>query len=336
MKYTLTFICAAFVLFTSAQNYKTKPFISANNPEIPNYEDESSWAVLPWKYESGLQQYSPTKKEVENLKTDVFYVYPTLLIDKKDTRWNVSITDESLNNSILNSAVKYQASPFATSGKIYAPYYRQAHLRSYTLYNSGGKEALEVAYSDVKKAFETYLDKYNDGRPIIIVSHSQGTTHTKRLLKDFFDGKPLKNQLVAAYLVGIKVSPDEFNTIKPMTLPSETGGFVSWNTRKKGSYPETENWYKGSITTNPITWDTTKTTELNQHKGFLYSNDKTYTNALKIEVTDGLIWSTVPKFPMRFFMFFIKNYHFGDINLFWQDIKENAELRTKKWLEQTN
>jgi hypothetical protein len=27
-----------------------------------------------------------------------------------------------------------------------------------------------------------------------------------------------------------------------------------------------------------------------------------------------------------------KNYHIGDINLFWKDIKENSELRTQNWL----
>ncbi len=118
-----------------------------------------------------------------------------------------------------------------------------------------------------------------------------------------------------------------------MTKPTETGGFVSWNTRKKGSYPKNKNVYKGAVTTNPITWDDAKTTTLNQHKGFLYSNGKLYTKALKIEITDGMVWSTNPKFPMRFFMSFMKNYHVGDINLFWQDIKENVELRTKTWLK---
>ena len=35
-------------------------------------------------------------------------------------------------------------------------------------------------------------------------------------------------------------------------------------------------------------------------------------------------------------MSFLQNYHVGDINLFWQDIRENSVLRTKTWLEQTN
>ena len=87
------------------------------------------------------------------------------------------------------------------------------------------------------------------------------------------------------------------------------------------------------MTTNPITWNGERNTVLEQHKGFLYTNKKLYKKALKIEVTDGLVWSSTPKFPKRFFMSFIQNYHVGDINLFWQDIRENAVLRTKTWQE---
>ena len=133
-------------------------------------------------------------------------------------------------------------------------------------------------------------------------------------------------------MVGTIVKPDEFKTIQPMTQPNETGGFVGWNTFKKGFYPKDKDFYKGSVTTNPITWDAIKITTLNQHKGFLYSNKKIYKNALKIEVTDGLIWSTNPRFPKRLAMSFLRNYHVGDINLFWQDIRENAVLRTNAWL----
>lgn len=313
--------------------YKTQTFLTKYIPEAPDYNNESFWAVLPDAYPDGLQQFAPATAVVDQLPVDVFYVYPTLITSKKDNRWNVPIQDKEQQEKVVAKAVKYQASPFATSGKIYVPYYRQAHYRSYTLFDKGGKEAFEVAYRDVRAAFLVFLKKYNRGRPIIIASHSQGTTHTRRLLKEFFDDKPLQNKLIAAYIPGMRVSPNEFKTIRPMTSPEETGGFVSWNTFKKGHYPKKhKDWYKGSVTTNPITWNTARTTTLKEHKGFLYSNDKLYRNALKIEVTDGLIWSTNPKFPLRFFMSFLRNYHVGDINLFWQDIKENVELRTKKWL----
>lgn len=313
--------------------YKTQNFSTKNTPKAPNYNDTSFWAVLPSKYPKGLQKFSPSQEIIDQLPADVFYVYPTLITSKKDSRWNVPIQDKEQQEKVVAKAVKYQVSPFATSGKIYVPYYRQAHYRSYKLYEKGGKEAFAVAYQDVKEAFKIFLKRYNKGRPIIIASHSQGTTHTRKLLKEFFDNKPLQKRLIAAYLPGMGIQPNEFKTILPMTAPDEIGGFVSWNTFKKGHYPKKEkDWYKGSVTTNPITWDATISTVLAQHKGFLYSNDKLYRKALKIEITDGLVWSTNPKFPLRFFMSFLRNYHIGDINLFWQDIRENAELRTKKWL----
>jgi hypothetical protein len=203
------------------------------------------------------------------------------------------------------------------------------------MFDQGGKQAQDLAYQDVKKAFEIYLQKYNQGRPIIMVGHSQGTTHTLRLLTDFFDDKPLQKKLIVAYIPGIRVKPDHFKKIKPMTKPDATGGFVSWNTFKKGKYPKKDkNWYKGSVTTNPITWNTATKTSLKEHQGFLYTNKKIYEQALKIEVTDGLIWSNNPKFPLRFFMSFLKNYHAGDINLFWKDIQKNAELRVQSYWNQ--
>ena len=306
-------------------------FVKKDIPVAPNYNNEINWAVLPNSYSEDLKEFA--SKEIDTLKADVFYVYPTLNTDKGDARWNVPIIDAEQKNKVLNKAVLFQASAFTTAGKLYVPYYRQAHLRSYSMLEKGGKKALLLAYSDVKKAFEVYLKKYNKGRPIIIASHSQGSTHTKFLLRDFFDDKPLQEQLIAAYLVGAVMKLDLFKTIKPMIKPNETGGVLGWNTFKKGSYPKEKDLYKGSVTTNPITWDAKKTTELYQHKGFLYSNKKIYKRALKLEITDGLVWSTNPRFPLRFFMSFMKNYHIGDINLFWKDISDNAVLRTNTWLE---
>ena len=317
------------LLITSCKSsYKTQNFSVERHPKAPNYDNKNSWAVLPNAYPKGLEKY--TTVVVVNLKADVFYIYPTLNDSKKDIRWNVPIEDQEQQQKVLNKAVKYQVSPFANSGKIYVPYYRQAHIRAYRLYK-GREAALALAYSDVKSAFSYYLKHYNKGRPIILVGHSQGTTHGIQILKDFFDNKPLQKQLIAAYLPGIRIKPNEFKTIKPMNTPTQIGGFVSWNTRKRGTYPNFKNWYIGSVTTNPITWNTEKKTTFSQHKGFLYSNDVLYPHSLKIEVIDGLIWSTVPKFSKRFAMSLMKNYHIGDINLFWQDIRENVELRTKTW-----
>lgn len=322
------------VLVGCKSSYQAISFETKSIPIAPNYANEKTWAVLPTKYPVSLQKYATTN--ILELQADVFYVYPTLNTEKEDARWNVPIEDVIQQQKVVHKAVLFQASAFTTAGKLYVPFYRQAHVRSYQMLESGGEKALLLAYSDVKRAFETYLKKYNNGRPIILASHSQGSTHTKFLLRDFFDQKPLQKQLIAAYVVGTVLKPDLFKSIQPMTAPNEVGGLVGWNTFKRGHYPKGKNIYIGSVTTNPITWNTEKTTELDQHKGFLYSNKKIYKKALKIEVKDGLIWATNPKFPMRFFMSFMKNYHVGDLNLFWEDIRDNAVLRTQTFLENSN
>ena len=327
----IAFIFSALIILSSCKSALIPTFSSQQQPAMPNYENVSTWAVLPDFYPENLKHWQTSTTA---LNADVFYIYPTLNIEKKDLRWNVPVTDSIQNDKVIDKAVYFQASAFLNAGKLYVPYYRQAHLRSYALFEKGGKEALNLAYSDVKEAFKTYLEKYNNGRPIIIASHSQGTTHAIRLLKDFFDGKPLQNQLVAAYLPGIAIKKNEFEHLKMMTDPSQTGGFVSWNTFKKNYYPKTyDKWFKGAEVSNPIDWDNTNDSERSDHKGFLFTNDKLYAKALQVYVKDGILWTSRPHFPYRLLVLGKKRYHEGDINLFWEDIRENAGLRVESFLK---
>ncbi len=303
-------------------------------PPKPDYTKERSWAVLPTVYPENLKHW----QTVDSLFADVFYIYPTLNVESEDLRWNIPVTDVKQHDKIINKAVYFQASAFINAGELYVPIYRQAHLRAYfSPYNKNeGKKALDLAYSDVKDAFEVYLKKYNNGKPIIIAAHSQGTTHAIRLLKDFFDGKPLQNKLVIAYLPGIGIKKEVFKHIPLLTSPTQTGGFVTWNTYKKNYYPKSYDlWFKGKAVTNPITWDNTLETNRDAHKGFLFTNGKLYKHALKVYVKDGLLWTTLPRFPYRIFALRKKRYHTGDINLFWEDIRENAVLRVQSYFEKT-
>lgn len=313
----------------------TQNFSKDKTPKAPDYNSEVAWAELP-NVSSELKDIHLSNSR-HSLDVDVFYVYPTLLTSRKDPSWNADIYNSSIRSEIIEKPVKFQASAWATVGKLYIPFYRQAHLRVYydPYTKNGGEDAYEIAYQDVKRAFETYLAKHNNGRPIIIASHSQGTGHCKRLLKELFDGKPLQSQLVAAYLIGGKVTADEFSTIKPMTAPDATGGFVTWNSYKKGKLPKNYNsWFKGGVTSNPITWNEALTTEFEDHKGVYNGDGKLYPNSLRIQKIDGMIWVSLPKIPKRFWLSFIKDYHFGDINLFWEDIRQNAQLRSATFLNQ--
>jgi hypothetical protein len=275
-----------------------------NFSESIDYSLAKNWAVLPGRYPETLKNY-PVQNPQDSI--DVFYVYPTLIVSNEDKRWNVPIEDSIQQNKVLNSAVHFQASAWASSGHLYVPYYRQAHLRSYSNIENGGKSALLLAYSDVKAAFKYYLEHYNHGHGIILAGHSQGSTHVGALLRDFFDGKSLQNQLVAAYIPGIGFDKKQFGTVSFMEHPDEIGGFVTWNTFKKKFDQKQYKWYKG----------------------FLYSNGKMYKNSFVTHVDDGVIWISPPHFPYRYLTFLMPNYHKGDVNLFWEDIRENSLLRVK-------
>lgn len=328
-KILLVFV--TLIVLSSCKSTVIPVFSSQQSPIAPNYNNTSAWAILPHTYPEKLKRWQTT---TNTLHADVFYIYPTLNIDKNDLRWNVPVSDSIQNKKVINKAVYFQASAFLNAGKLYVPYYRQAHLRSYSNYEKGGEDALNIAYTDIKEAFKVYLQHYNKNRPIIIAAHSQGTTHAIKLLKDFFDGKSLQDKLVAAYIPGIAIKKGEFKHIHLMKKPSEVGGFVTWNTYKKNFYPKNyDEWFKGTEVSNPITWDESSISSRSDHKGFLFSNGKLYTLALKVMVKDGLLWTSLPHFPYRIFMLGKKRYHEGDINLFWEDIRKNASLRVKMYLK---
>jgi hypothetical protein len=296
----------------------------------PDYSIVDNWAVLPDKYPEVLNDFTISKS---NDSVDVFYCYPTLITSKRDKRWNVPIEDKDQQEKVINAAVKYQASAWLSSGNLYVPFYRQAHIRSYYNLDSGGKDALLLAYSDVKAAFGYYLEHYNNGKAIILAGHSQGSTHISMLLKDFFDGKALQDKLIAAYMPGIGIDTNYYQTIKLMDVQAETGGFLAWNTFKKKFDQSNYHFYKGKSVINPVTWDTTSFAPKHEHQGFLFSNGKLYENAFDTHLDDGVIWITTPKFPYRYLSFTMNNYHVGDVNLFWKDIRDNSLIRVKSYFE---
>ena len=320
----ILFFVGFFFLGCKVQKINYSATTPNNFSNAVDYSSSNNWAVLPENYPDNIKEYA-----VENPQDsiDVFYVYPTLIVSDKDERWNVPINDSVQIRKVLNIAVRFQASAWGNSGNIYVPYYRQAHIRSYNLLENGGTTALLLAYSDVKSAFEYYLKHHNNGRGIILAGHSQGSTHISYLLKDFFDGKPLQKQLVAAYIPGVGLDRNQFKTIPFMEKPNQTGGFVTWNTFKKKFDQKNYKWYKGKVVINPVTWETTALAERKLHKGFLYSNGKMYKNSFDTHTDNGVIWISTPHFPYRYLAFTLRNYHVGDVNLFWEDIRENSLLR---------
>ena len=146
----LIMVCLTFLLGCKS-TYETQNFKLENSPEPPDYNLSTSWAVLPSTYSTEFQNYA--SKAPDTLQADVFYVYPTLNLDEEDLRWNVPIDDIEQNKKVLEKAVLMQASALAISGKVYTPFYRQAHIRSYKMFNKGGKRSSRISLSRCEKIF---------------------------------------------------------------------------------------------------------------------------------------------------------------------------------------
>ena len=119
------------------------------------------------------------------------------------------------------SVIARQASAFNACCKIYAPRYRQATLGSAGAMDRGGMEAFDLAYGDVLRAWNHFLENWNKGRPLMIVGYSQGALHALRLLEEEVDGSPVAERLVAGYVIGIATPEGRVvRTLKSIPIPA--------------------------------------------------------------------------------------------------------------------
>ena len=328
----LYFIFVIFIFISC--NSRPKGIFTSKNTAIPvDYSNADNWAALPDKKDQADRTPHRDLADLQkDAKADVFFLHPTTYTRKRgNTNWNGTVNDSDLNQTTDDGTILNQASVFNGAGKVYAPRYRQAHIQYYYTKKDSASaiKAFEVAYQDVKSAFEYYLKHYNNGRPIIIASHSQGTNHAETLLKEFFDGKPLQDKLVAAYLVGMPIERDAFQNIKVCETPEQSNCFCSWRTFKHGSFPKDHQPNNNIAVTNPLTWTTDETyasAALNQGT-VLHKFEKYYTKQLvDAQIKDGVLWVHKPKFKGSVFLI-TKNYHIADYNLFYTNVRHNAMLR---------
>ncbi len=316
-------------------NYKTESLDS-----VPDYAQMKYWAAHPNKKDPSDSIPADIKFDYNpNQIVDVFFVYPTSYLDPKmPTGWSASLSDIKTNIYTDYSSILYQASVFNEIGRIYAPRYRQAHILSYSPSNAEDTikalAAFELAYQDVKKSFDYYMEHYNNGRPIIIASHSQGSTHAIRLLKEYFDNKPLRKKLVAAYVVGMAIDPSIYNNLQACETPSATGCICAWRTFLDGYEPPFVQKEKfKSIVTNPLSWNKSNTSinRFSNEGAILYDFNKIKPHVAGAVNHDGVLWTTKPHF-LGNFLFKSKNYHIADYNFYYVSIRHNVSERVSAFM----
>jgi hypothetical protein len=187
--------------------------------------------------EPGLKTtvFSPSgdRRAVRNVKPDkprkidCFYVYPTV----SDQQGNVAT--RAKDPEILSIAL-FQAARWSQRCRVFAPMYRQRTLRGIAAGTLIGPEA----YADVRSAWREYLRRYNHGRGVVIMGHSQGSFVLRRLVAKEVDSKPaVRRKLVSALLLGGNVlvkkgrdSGGDFKHIRACRGERQTGCVVAFST----------------------------------------------------------------------------------------------------------
>lgn len=164
----------------------------------PDYAEDDSWLSKPGAVaaEAGWTPDGPTAAAEQSAAT--FYVHPTTYL--ATDRWNAPLRPGGQAERNLRLFLKSQASAFNGISKIWAPRYRQAAYGAFLLDDENARQALDLAYGDVRRAFDRFLAETPSSTPLILAGHSQGSLHLTRLLAERRDA--LRGRLVAAYVVG--------------------------------------------------------------------------------------------------------------------------------------
>lgn len=331
------FLMSLCALVAGSCVFPLRSFKRTPQPAPPDYADPAYWAALPERKDSAdfqLRAFGITDAQAQ-AKADVFFIPPTNYV--VGTAWNVSLSDSSANAETDNIGCKLLASAYNGSCRVYAPRYRTAIFYSYIAPGKNARQAFALAYEDIKKAFLYYMKHYNKGRPMVIAGHSQGTDYAIRLLKDYFDKDTvLKDELVAAYLIGRPVFDTTFKLLRPMDAAEQTGGYVTWNSV---SY-HTNTFYGDPvgkiIGVNPLSWkrDTAYVPKSANKGGMPFSAGRIDTAVVDAKLApSGFLWVHPPKktlddYPGTNTFYF----HKDDYAFFYMNIRENVALRVRHYL----
>lgn len=279
-------------------------------------------------------------------EVDIFYVYPTINSEPLSNRGDVPSHTNIYDPSVRKAATKnqsYNKSVYAAGDfNFFAPYYRQMTTKVFAMSNKERKRRSKLAMSDVKEAFQYYMSHFNNGRPFILLGHSQGSQMLLELIKRGMTDAQ-HQQMVAAYLMGFEITQKDLikypHRLKPATGELDKGVVISYN-----SVTSTEAishlFSRTVVCINPVNWRTDgEIATKEMHKGIIrYSKEKkgylstpNYTSVQIVnhvlvckEVDPYVCYDEKIKEP-----FPLGNLHFADSWLFAENIKENIRKRAK-------
>ena len=299
--------------------------------DVTDYSEASNWAYF--------------EEEKTDTEADVFFICPTVYLGDEDS-FNMSLTDEETKSNFLG-AVNMEKGIYDAESRFFAPYYRQIGLNVYEMNSDQQAVYLDIAYADVKAAFEYYMENENDGRPIVLAGFSQGADMCIRLLKDCFKDENTNKQLIACYAIGWRITDQELKEnphLKCASGESDTGVIISFNSEAE-TITDSLMIPSGTKTNaiNPLNWKTDGTiADKSLNKGACFTNyDGDIVNEIVgltgayIDSTRGALKVTdinPEDYPAGLDIFEDGIYHLYDYQFFYRNLQENVALRIDAYL----
>lgn len=297
---------------------------------VTDYSQAEHWLKLP----------ASGDKEV-----DVFYLYPTAW-EKKPCEPNICAIDNPSMLAGAAAAYARQATAFEPVGNVYAPYYRQADGPYSLSLPPDEREDLiaSVPAADAAAAFNHYLKCHNNGRPFILVGHSQGAQILTLLLSGYLRDHPeAYERMIAAYVIGYSVTTDYLQENPHLRFaegPDDTGVIVSYNTLAPDvALEDVPFLLPGAVAINPISWTLDETPATTGEGLGSYMPDANgsfhqvpqYADA-RVDASIGAVVCSTAVDSELILGFGPGIYHSYDIPFYYYNLRANAANRTEKFL----
>jgi len=218
-------------------------------PPTPNdYAKDEAWLCRPGRQDACAADLTATVVAADGATrreaftadpkapVDCFYVYPTV---STDPGGNSDMTADAPERAV----VEQQLARFGQVCKLYAPLYRQVTLAALRQVMMGlaSPGDMSLAYGDVRDAWNAYLARDNQGRGVVLIGHSQGSSLLLDLIAKEIDGKPVQKRIVSALIIGMNtpVDPatDAYGSMPLCRASGQTGCVISYMSFRAESPP---------------------------------------------------------------------------------------------------
>lgn len=325
--YTCLLLCLIMIFATGGCTGKNS---DDNNVKNSVYANVDNWV------------YAET--DVAGKDGDVFFVNPTVYKGTdEELVWEKY--DKETKKSFVG-AVNMEKGIYDDNARFFAPYYHQAALSAYYAPKAESKDIFDSAYSEVRDAFEYYMESYNDGRPLILAGFSQGAQHCIHLLKEYSDNEKFNRILVACYAIGWRFTEQEqaeYPDIQFAQGEKDTGVLIAFNSEAV-DVQDSLMIPKGTKTLaiNPLNWKNDGTVAdksmnlgacFTDYEGKITKEIPHLTGAYIDDNRGALKVTDVNPKDYPSVLFSDGIYHIYDYQFFYRNLEKNVQTRIESFLK---